>query len=76
MMAGADDPATLSGLRQPMAIAMVLDVRPSSQIRYCRIVEHVEVVLRIAESWFVVDHLREKRPMEVVVEFGKQFRSR
>lgn len=31
MMAGAEDPATLSGLRQPMAMAMVRGWRPSSR---------------------------------------------
>lgn len=32
MMAGADEPATLSGLCQPMAIAMVTVVRSQSRI--------------------------------------------
>lgn len=31
MMAGADEPATLSGFCQPMAIAMVTEVRTSIQ---------------------------------------------
>ncbi len=33
MMAGADEPATLSGLRQPMATAMVKRAAPSRQDR-------------------------------------------
>ncbi len=33
MMAGADEPATLSGLCQPMAIAMASERGPSSQSR-------------------------------------------
>ena len=41
MMAGAEEPATLSGLRQAMAIAMVEERRSSSQVR-SMVVEVVE----------------------------------
>lgn len=59
MMAGAEDPATLSGLRQPMAKAMVDGLRPSSQGGRDEAVEDGnDESLEESTSNIVVDHLR------------------
>lgn len=58
MMAGADDPATLSGFRQPMAKAMADGLRPSSQDGCDEVVEdgNDESVEESTAS-IAVDHL-------------------
>lgn len=58
MMAGAEDPATLSGFRQPMAKAMADGLRPSSQDGCDEVVEdgNDESVEESTAS-IAVDHL-------------------
>lgn len=59
MMAGADDPATLSGFRQPMAKAMADGMRPSSQGGCVQAVEDGNrESLEESTPSIAVDHLR------------------
>lgn len=59
MIAGADDPATLSGFRQPMAKAMADGMWPSSQDGCVRAVEDGdEESLVESTPSIAVDHLR------------------
>lgn len=58
MMAGAEDPATLSGFRQPMAKAMADGLRPSSQDGFDEVVEDGDdEPLEESTPSIVVDHL-------------------
>lgn len=58
MMAGADDPATLSGFRQPMAKAMADGLRPSSQGGCDEVVEDGDdESLEESTPSIAVDHL-------------------
>lgn len=58
MMAGADDPATLSGFRQPMAKAMADGLRPSSQDGCDEVVEDRDgESLNESTASIAVDHL-------------------
>lgn len=62
MMAGAEDPATLSGFRQPMAKAMADGLRPSSQDGCDEVVEDgndesLEESLEESTASIAVDHL-------------------
>lgn len=60
MMAGADEPATLSGFRQPMAKAMADGMRPSSQGGCVQAVEDGnKESLEESTPSIAVDHLRE-----------------
>lgn len=79
MMAGVEDPATLSGLRQPMAIAMVRGVRPSRRAQQgdrfgiveCRqSLEGSEEYRSMGKSprGLVVDHLQSHQPWSVVAK--------
>lgn len=62
IMAGADDPATLSGLRQPMAKAMADGLRPSSQGGCDESVKDGDdESLEESTSSIAVDHLRGAR---------------
>jgi hypothetical protein len=59
MIAGADDPATLSGFRQPMAKAMADGMRPSSQGGCVQAVEDGDKEsLEESTPGIAVDHLR------------------
>lgn len=58
MMAGAEDPATLSGFRQPMAKAMADGLRPSSQDGCDEVVEDGnDESLEESTASIAVDHL-------------------